>query len=139
MPSSHLILCRPLLLLPPIPPSIRVFSTVRQETIVFCFFHLSTFLVSMSLKKKEEKFVLCLVLMAEGKIGSFHVLVQDHSTLWFLWRQVLPQCWHGRRGAFILTAVMYQLCQLLPGLELRLQMLLVPALLSSPRPSLSLL
>ena len=26
MPSSHLILCRSLLLLPPIPPSIRVFS-----------------------------------------------------------------------------------------------------------------
>ena len=26
MPSSHLILCRPLLLLPSIPPSIRVFS-----------------------------------------------------------------------------------------------------------------
>ena len=28
MPSSHLILCWPLLLLPPIPPSIRVFSNV---------------------------------------------------------------------------------------------------------------
>ena len=28
MPSNHLILCRPLLLLPPIPPSIRVFSNV---------------------------------------------------------------------------------------------------------------
>ena len=27
MPSSHLILCHPLLLLPPIPPSIGVFST----------------------------------------------------------------------------------------------------------------
>ena len=27
MPSSHLIFCRPLLLLPPIPPSIRVFSS----------------------------------------------------------------------------------------------------------------
>ena len=27
MPSSHLILCRPVLLLPPIPPSIRVFSS----------------------------------------------------------------------------------------------------------------
>ena len=27
MPCSHLILCRPLLLLPPIPPSIRVFSS----------------------------------------------------------------------------------------------------------------
>ena len=26
MPSSHIILCRPLFLLPPIPPSIRVFS-----------------------------------------------------------------------------------------------------------------
>ena len=26
MPSSHLIFCRPLLFLPPIPPSIRVFS-----------------------------------------------------------------------------------------------------------------
>ena len=34
MPSNHLILCRPLLLLPPIPPSIRVFSnesTLRQS------------------------------------------------------------------------------------------------------------
>ena len=28
MPSSHLILCRPLLLLPPVSPSIRVFSSV---------------------------------------------------------------------------------------------------------------
>ena len=27
MPSSHIILCHPLLLLPPIPPSIRVFSS----------------------------------------------------------------------------------------------------------------
>ena len=27
MPSSHLILCHPLLLLPPIPPSIRIFSS----------------------------------------------------------------------------------------------------------------
>ena len=31
MPSSHLILCHPLLLLPPIPPSIRVFS--NQSTL----------------------------------------------------------------------------------------------------------
>ena len=34
MPSSHLILCHPLLLLPPIPPSIRVFfneSTLRMR------------------------------------------------------------------------------------------------------------
>ena len=35
MPSSHLILCHPLLLLPPIPPSIRVFSnesTLRMRS-----------------------------------------------------------------------------------------------------------
>ena len=34
MPSSHLILCRPFLLLPPIPPSIKVFfneSTLRMR------------------------------------------------------------------------------------------------------------
>jgi len=31
MPSSHLILCRPLLLLPPIPPSIRVFQGVNSS------------------------------------------------------------------------------------------------------------
>ena len=34
MPSNHFVLCRPLLLLPPIPPSIRVFSnesTVRMR------------------------------------------------------------------------------------------------------------
>ena len=29
MPSSHLILCCPLLLLPPVPPSIRVFCSIR--------------------------------------------------------------------------------------------------------------
>ena len=31
MPFNNLILCRPLLLLPPIPPSIRVFSTSSHE------------------------------------------------------------------------------------------------------------
>ena len=39
MPSSHLILCRPLLLLPPIPPSIRVFSnesTLRMRWPKYC-------------------------------------------------------------------------------------------------------
>ena len=32
MPSSHLSLCRPLLLLPPIPPSIRVFSNESNSS-----------------------------------------------------------------------------------------------------------
>ena len=44
MPSSHLILCRPLLLLPPIPPSIRVFSnesTLRMRWSNYWSFSLS--------------------------------------------------------------------------------------------------
>ena len=35
MPSSHLILCRPLLLLPPNPPSIRVFSNESMSVQYF--------------------------------------------------------------------------------------------------------
>ena len=35
MPSSHLILCRPLLLLPPIPPRLRVFS--NESTLQNCY------------------------------------------------------------------------------------------------------
>ena len=44
MPSSHLILCHPLLLLPPIPPSIRVFSkesTLRIKVLDFQLQHQS--------------------------------------------------------------------------------------------------
>ena len=44
MPSSHLILCRLLLLLPPIPPSIRVFSnesTLRMRWPKYCSFSFS--------------------------------------------------------------------------------------------------
>ena len=35
MPSNHLILCRPLLLLPPMPPSIRVFSNESDLCIMW--------------------------------------------------------------------------------------------------------
>ena len=44
MSSSHLILCRPLLLLPPIPPSIRVFSnesTLHMRWPEYCSFSFS--------------------------------------------------------------------------------------------------
>ena len=44
MPSSHLILCRPFLLLPPIPPSIRVFyneSTLRMRWLKYWSFSFS--------------------------------------------------------------------------------------------------
>ena len=44
MPSSHLILCRPLLFLPPIPPNIRVFSnesTLRMRWLKYWSFSFS--------------------------------------------------------------------------------------------------
>ena len=53
MPSSHLILCRPLLLLPSIPPSIRVFSnesTLRMRWPKYWSFSFRSFLP----KKSQE-------------------------------------------------------------------------------------
>ena len=44
MPSGHLILCRPLLLLPPVPPSIKVFfseSTLRMRWLEYWSFSFS--------------------------------------------------------------------------------------------------
>ena len=51
MPSSHLILCRPLLLLPPIPPSIRVFpneSTLRMRWPKYWSFSFSIWMASLT-------------------------------------------------------------------------------------------
>ena len=58
MPSSHLILCRPLLLLPPIPPSIRVFP--NESTLCmrwpkyWSFFHAKHYLSSPLLFAGQE-------------------------------------------------------------------------------------
>ena len=43
MASSHLILCRPLLLLPPIPPSIKVFSNVQRCNLKIIIWALNTY------------------------------------------------------------------------------------------------
>uniref|UniRef100_A0AC11D4S6 Peptidylprolyl isomerase like 6 n=2 Tax=Ovis aries TaxID=9940 RepID=A0AC11D4S6_SHEEP len=48
MPSSHLILCRPLLLLPPTPPSIRVFSNESTLRIRWPKYWSFTFRISPS-------------------------------------------------------------------------------------------
>ena len=48
MPSSHLILCRPLLLLPLIPPSIRVFSNESALHIRWPKYWSSSFSISPS-------------------------------------------------------------------------------------------
>ena len=51
MPSSYLILCRPLLLLPPIPPSIRVFS--NESTLLMRWPKYWSFSFSITLSKEH--------------------------------------------------------------------------------------
>ena len=79
MPSSHLILCRPLLFLPPIPPSIRVFSnesTLRMRWPKYWSF---SFSISPS---KEHPGLICSrmdwldLLAVQGTLKS---LLQHHS------------------------------------------------------------
>ena len=48
MPSSHLILCHPLLLLPPIPPSIRVFSNESTLHMTWPKYWSFSFIISLS-------------------------------------------------------------------------------------------
>ena len=48
MPSSHLILCHPFLLLPPIPPSIRVFSSESTLHMRWPKFRSLSFIISPS-------------------------------------------------------------------------------------------
>ena len=58
MPSSHLILCRPLLLLPSIPPTIRVFSnesTLRMRWAKYWSFSLSISPSSEHPTRSEKK------------------------------------------------------------------------------------
>ena len=79
MPSSHLILCPPLFLLPPIPPSIRVFSNesaLRMRWPNYCSF-------SFSIIPSKEILGLIsfrmdwLVLAVQGTLKS---LLQHHSS-----------------------------------------------------------
>ena len=90
MPSSHLILCHPLLLLPPIPPSIRVFSnepTLRMRWPKYCRFSFSTSpsnerpgLISFSMNWLD-------LLSAQGTLKS--VLQYHTSKASILWRSAL--------------------------------------------------
>ena len=55
MPSSHLILCRPLLLLPPIPPSMRVFS--NESTLCMRWPKYWSFSFSISPSKEHPRLI----------------------------------------------------------------------------------
>ena len=87
MPSSHLILCHPLLLLPPIPPSIRVFSnesTLHMRWPKYCSFSFSI------IPSKEHPGLISFrmdwldLLAVQGTLKS---LLQHHSSkASILWR-----------------------------------------------------
>ena len=80
IPSSHLILCHPLLLLPPIPPSIRVFSsesTLRMRWPKYWSFSFSI------IPSKEHPGLICYrmdwldLLAVQGTLRS---LLEHHSS-----------------------------------------------------------
>ena len=80
MPSSHLILCRPLLLLPPIPPSIRVFS--NESTLRMRWPEYWSFSFSVSPYNEHPGLI---SLQSKGLLRVFsNTTVQKHqfSNLW---------------------------------------------------------
>ena len=80
MPSSHLILCHPLLLLPPIPPSIRVFSNESTHRMRWPKYWSFSFSISPS---NEHPGLICFrmdwldLLAVQGTLKSF---LQHHSS-----------------------------------------------------------
>ena len=80
MPSSHLILCRPLLLLPPVPPSIRVFS--NESTLSMRWPEYWSFSLSISPSNEHPGLISFRMdwldlLAAQGTLKS---LLQHHSS-----------------------------------------------------------
>ena len=80
LPSSHLILCRPLLLLPPIPPSIRVFS--NESILHMRWPKYWSFSLNISLSNEHPELISFRMdwlnlLAAQGTLKS---LLQHHSS-----------------------------------------------------------
>ena len=80
MPSSYLILCRPLLLLPPIPPSIRVFS--NESTLLMRWPKYWSFSFSIIPSNKHPRLISFRMdwldlLVVQGTLKS---LLQHHSS-----------------------------------------------------------
>ena len=83
MPSSHLILCRPLLLLPPIRPSIRVFSnesTLCMRWPKYWSFNLASFLPKKSQGWSPSEWTIWISLQSKGLSRVFsNTTVQKHQ------------------------------------------------------------
>ena len=87
MPSSHLILCRPLLLLPPIPPSIRVFSSESTLHMSWPKYWSSSFSISPSNEHPGLISFRMDWLDLLGVQGTLKSLLQHHSSkAAILWR-----------------------------------------------------
>jgi len=86
MPSNHLILCHPLFLLPPIPPSIRVFSNESVLCIRWPKYWSFSFSISPSNEHPGLIFKMdWLDLLAV--LGTLRSLLQHHSSkASILWR-----------------------------------------------------
>ena len=92
MPSSHLILCHPLLLLPPIPPSIRVFSNnsiLRMRWPKFGVWALASFLPKNTQSWSPPEWTGWISLQSKGLSGVFsnttvwkHQFFSAQSSLW---------------------------------------------------------
>ena len=98
MPSSHLILCHPLLLLPPIPPRIRVFS--NESTLCMRWPKYWSFSFSI-IPSKEHPGLISFrmdrldLLTVQGTLKS---LLQHHSSKASILRTDL--CWQSNVSAF---------------------------------------
>ena len=83
MPSSHLILCNPLLLLPPIPPSIRVFSnesTLYMRWPKYWSFSLASFLPKNTQDWSPLEWTVWISLQSKGLSRVFcNTTVQKHQ------------------------------------------------------------
>ena len=80
MPSSHLILCHPLLSLPPVPPSIRVFS--NESTLLMRWPKYWSYSFSISPSNQHPRLISCRMdwldlLAVQGTLKS---LLQHHSS-----------------------------------------------------------
>ena len=79
VPSSHLILCHPLLLLPPIPPSIRVFS--KESTLHMRWPNYWSFSFSISPSKEHPGLISFRMDWLDLRVqGTLKSLLQHHSS-----------------------------------------------------------
>ena len=134
MPSSHLILCHPLLLLPPIPPSIRVFS--NESTLRMRWPKYQSFSFSISPSNEHPGLISLrmdwLDLLAVQ--GTFKSLLQHHSSkASILWHSAFftvqlshPYMTTGKTTALIRWTLVDKVMSLLFNMLSRLVMAFLP-------------